>query len=119
MGATLSLPMFLVCTLLLGRHSTGSRAAPTMPRMNNTRRLSMSKARSLAMQVAEDFARHGGWEGALLSAEPDARAADHRGRTPVQWMVAFSTVLRGVEYDGPRLVRVDIENGTAHETPDP
>jgi len=85
--------------------------------MKNTRRLSTSEARSLAVQIAEDFARHGGWEGTLLSAEPDSHAADHRGRTPVQWVVAFTTLLRGVEYDGPRLVRVDIEAGTAHETP--
>lgn len=85
--------------------------------MNDIRRLSIGEARSLAAQIANDFVLSNGWEGALLGAEPDTSFTDLRGRTPVHWVVAFTTILRGVEYEGPRLVQVDIEAGRARLTP--
>jgi hypothetical protein len=84
--------------------------------MNDIRHLSIGEARALAAQIANDFVLSTGWEGALLGAEPDSCITDVRGRTPVHWVATFTTVLRGVEYDGPRLVQVDIETGRAQLT---
>jgi hypothetical protein len=85
--------------------------------MNDIRRLSMDEARSLATQIAGEFVRSSGWEDGPLGAEPDRFVSDRRGRTPVRWLVTFRTVRNGVEYDGPRLVAVDIETGRASLAP--
>lgn len=69
----------------------------------------MSEARSLAIDIAGEFVRSNGWEGTLLGAEPDSRVSDRRGRTPVRWLATFTTVLNGVNFDGPRLVDVDVD----------
>lgn len=84
--------------------------------MNDIRRLSMGEARELAAQIANDFVLSIGWEGTLLGAEPDSYITDRRGKTPVHWVASFTTVLRGVEYDCPSLVQVDIEARTARVT---
>jgi hypothetical protein len=69
--------------------------------MNEIRRLSMSEARALAIEIAREFVQSSRWEGTLLGAEPNSRVSDRRGRTPVRWLATFTTVLNGVDFDGP------------------
>lgn len=50
-------------------------------------------------------------EGLLLSVEPDSTRSKREGKTPIHWVAVFTSVHKGVEFDGPTVLLVDLRAG--------
>jgi hypothetical protein len=75
---------------------------------NSIRRLSRDEAASQAKALAVEFAKSSGLEGSLLDVQPDPMLSEREGKTPVHWSAVFTSVHRGVEFDGPTVLLVDL-----------
>jgi hypothetical protein len=77
----------------------------------NLRRMSLEEATVLAKGLALAYAQANHFEGQLLSVAPD-RSARRIGKVPVTWGAVFTAVHRGVEFDGPLVLSVNLEART-------
>ena len=72
------------------------------------RRLSRDGAASEARALAIEFAKTSGMEGGLLDVQPDSMRSERDGKRPVHWAAVFTSVHKGVEFDGPTVLLVDL-----------
>lgn len=77
----------------------------------NLRRMSLEEAAVLAKELALAYAQANRFEGELLEVTPDG-GARRIGKVPATWGAVFTAVHRGVEYDGPLVLSVNLEERT-------
>jgi hypothetical protein len=75
------------------------------------RRFSLAEATAVARDLALAYASSHKLEGSLLSVAPDEFQTEKRGKTPVHWAAVFETVHRGVKFDGPSVLCINLESG--------
>lgn len=79
--------------------------------------ISKQKAAELALKIATDFMHRQdveGWEWTCSAAHPDMIDPGYRGRKiATRWIVLVAFRRNGVPFDGPGVIHVDIETGTA------
>jgi ribosome biogenesis SPOUT family RNA methylase Rps3 len=72
------------------------------------RRLSPDEAAAQAKALALEFAESNGMESSLLNVQPDSMQSEREGKIPVHWAAVFTSVHKGVEFDGPTVLLVDL-----------
>jgi hypothetical protein len=80
---------------------------------DSIRRLSRVDAAAAAERIALTYAAATGIEGKLLGVEPDNYSPERRGKTPAHWVAIFESVINGAVFDGPLVINVDLEAGSA------
>lgn len=70
--------------------------------------LSPDEAAAQAKALAKEFAESNGMDGSLLNVEPDSMQSEREGKIPVHWAAVFTSVHKGVEFDGPTVLLVDL-----------
>lgn len=79
--------------------------------------ISKRAAAELALKLATDFMHRQdvkGWEWRCFGAHPDTIDPGYRGRKIAsRWIVLVEYSRNGGELDGPAIIHVDIETGTA------
>ncbi|MEK8035005.1 hypothetical protein AACH06_29670 [Ideonella sp. DXS29W] len=73
--------------------------------------MSLAEAAANAHSLAMAYASALGIEGTLSRVAPDDIETETRGRTPVFWCAVFEGVASGKLYDGPVVVRINLEAG--------
>ena len=81
--------------------------------IDNLRRLSKADASAAAEKIALKYATTVGIKGKLLGVEPDSDSSERRGKTPVHWAAVFESVMDQSVIDGPLVVSINLELGTA------
>lgn len=90
-----------------------------MAEIKSIRRMSAPEATAAARELALAYAESHGIEGALLDVRPDNFETERKGKTQVHWVAVFESVLKGQVFDGPLVLKVNLETRSvsAYESP--
>ncbi len=74
------------------------------------RRISIARALLIARGLGEDSARSNSLEGQLIEIKPVSVRSNRIGKVPIYLVAQFSAILKGVEYNGPIVLCVNLED---------